>query len=41
MDLDRDAALAALERPLPAQRPPLYGDGRAGARVVEALRALP
>ena len=33
----RDAALAALERPVPAARPPLYGDGRAGERVVEAL----
>ncbi len=40
VDLDRDAALAALERPVPAERPPLYGDGRAGARVVEALRGL-
>ena len=37
VDLDREAALAALERPLPAERPPLYGDGRAGERVVEAL----
>jgi UDP-N-acetylglucosamine 2-epimerase (non-hydrolysing)/UDP-GlcNAc3NAcA epimerase len=40
VDLDRDAALAALERPVPAERPPLYGDGRAGERVVEALRTL-
>jgi UDP-GlcNAc3NAcA epimerase len=39
VDLDPDAALAALERPLPVERPPLYGDGRAGERVVEALRA--
>ena len=38
VDLDADAARAALERPLPAARPPLYGDGRAGERVVEALR---
>lgn len=37
VDLSRDAALAALERPLPVERPPLYGDGRAGERVVEAL----
>ena len=37
VDLSRDAALAALERPLPEARPPLYGDGRAGERVVEAL----
>jgi UDP-GlcNAc3NAcA epimerase len=40
VDLDADAAVAALERPLPAERPPLYGDGRAGERVVEALRRL-
>jgi UDP-N-acetylglucosamine 2-epimerase (non-hydrolysing)/UDP-GlcNAc3NAcA epimerase len=39
VDLDPDAAVAALERPLPAERPPLYGDGRAGERVVAALRA--
>ena len=39
VDLDADAAVAALERPLPPERPPLYGDGRAGERVVEALRA--
>jgi hypothetical protein len=25
----------------PAQRPPLYGDGRAGARVVAALAGAP
>jgi UDP-N-acetylglucosamine 2-epimerase len=35
--LDREQALAALERPLPGARPPLYGDGRAGERAVEAL----
>ncbi len=39
VDLDRDAALAALERPLPPSRPALYGDGQAGSRVVAALRA--
>ena len=39
VDLDAEAAVAALERPLPADRPPLYGDGRAGERVVAALRA--
>ena len=39
VDLDAEAAVAAFERPLPAERPPLYGDGRAGERVVEALRA--
>jgi UDP-GlcNAc3NAcA epimerase len=40
VDLEADKAAAALERPAPADRPPLYGDGRAGARVVEALLAL-
>jgi UDP-N-acetylglucosamine 2-epimerase (non-hydrolysing)/UDP-GlcNAc3NAcA epimerase len=38
VDLDRGAALAALARDVPDERPPLYGDGRAGARVVAALR---
>ncbi len=37
VDLDLVAALAALDRPSPAARPPLYGDGRAGERVVAAL----
>jgi UDP-N-acetylglucosamine 2-epimerase (non-hydrolysing)/UDP-GlcNAc3NAcA epimerase len=37
VDLDRDRALAALEQELPAERPPLYGDGHAGERVVDAL----
>jgi UDP-N-acetylglucosamine 2-epimerase (non-hydrolysing)/UDP-GlcNAc3NAcA epimerase len=37
VDLDADAALAALERPLPAAHPPLYGDGRAAERVAAAL----
>jgi UDP-N-acetylglucosamine 2-epimerase (non-hydrolysing)/UDP-GlcNAc3NAcA epimerase len=37
VDLDADAALAALERRPPAERPKLYGDGRAAARVVAAL----
>jgi UDP-N-acetylglucosamine 2-epimerase (non-hydrolysing)/UDP-GlcNAc3NAcA epimerase len=37
VDLDRDAALRALERTPPAARPELYGDGRAGERVVAAL----
>src|SRR5690242_15938723 len=37
VDLDLAAARAALEREPPAARPPLYGDGRAGERVVEAL----
>ncbi len=38
VDLDSAAALAALEREPPAARPQLYGDGRAGERVVDALR---
>jgi UDP-GlcNAc3NAcA epimerase len=37
VDLDRDATAAALARTPPPQRPPLYGDGHAGERVVEAL----
>lgn len=40
VDLDSEAALAALERQLPATRPELYGDGRAGERVVTALTLL-
>jgi UDP-N-acetylglucosamine 2-epimerase len=40
VDLDRDAALAALTRVPPAARPELYGDGHAGARVVAAVRSL-
>jgi UDP-N-acetylglucosamine 2-epimerase (non-hydrolysing)/UDP-GlcNAc3NAcA epimerase len=40
VDLDAAAALAALEREPPADRPALYGDGRAGERVVQALLAL-
>jgi UDP-GlcNAc3NAcA epimerase len=40
VDLDAEAAVAALERPVPSERPPLYGDGRAGERVVEALRRM-
>ncbi|HTX45012.1 MAG TPA: UDP-N-acetylglucosamine 2-epimerase (non-hydrolyzing) [Solirubrobacteraceae bacterium] len=37
VDLDADAAVAALERTPPAERPQLYGDGHAGERVVAAL----
>ena len=37
VDLDTDAALAALDRQPPAARPELYGDGQAGARVAAAL----
>jgi len=40
VDLDTAAALAALERTPPSERPQLYGDGRAGERVAEAVRAL-
>ncbi|MCW2990049.1 MAG: hypothetical protein JWM73_643, partial [Solirubrobacterales bacterium] len=41
VDLDPAAALAALERTPPAERSALYGDGRAGERVVAALAGLP
>ncbi len=37
VDLDREAALAALERDLPAERPELYGGGRAGQAIVDSL----
>jgi UDP-GlcNAc3NAcA epimerase len=37
VDLDRDAALAALERTPPAERPELYGGGRAAARVRDVV----
>jgi UDP-N-acetylglucosamine 2-epimerase (non-hydrolysing)/UDP-GlcNAc3NAcA epimerase len=37
VDLDAAAAVAALEREPPADRPPLYGDGHAGDRVLAAL----
>jgi UDP-GlcNAc3NAcA epimerase len=37
VDLDADAALAALAARVPASRPQLYGDGHAGERVVAAL----
>jgi UDP-N-acetylglucosamine 2-epimerase (non-hydrolysing)/UDP-GlcNAc3NAcA epimerase len=37
VDLDSERALQELEREPPAQRPPLYGDGRAAERVVDAL----
>jgi UDP-N-acetylglucosamine 2-epimerase (non-hydrolysing)/UDP-GlcNAc3NAcA epimerase len=37
VDLDAGAALGALEQRPPTERPPLYGDGRAGERVVQAL----
>src|SRR5579864_3697030 len=37
VDLDIEAALQALEREPPSERPPLYGDGHAAERVVAAL----
>jgi UDP-N-acetylglucosamine 2-epimerase (non-hydrolysing)/UDP-GlcNAc3NAcA epimerase len=37
VDLDRDGALSVLARQPPTEHPPLYGDGRAGERVVSAL----
>ena len=40
VDLSPPAARAALAAPAPAERPPLYGDGHAGARVVAALEAF-
>jgi UDP-N-acetylglucosamine 2-epimerase (non-hydrolysing)/UDP-GlcNAc3NAcA epimerase len=40
VDLDAQAALAALAAPLPSARPQLYGDGHAGERVVAALARL-
>ncbi len=40
VDLDADAAVAALDRPRPAAAPDVYGDGHAGERVVDALRLL-
>jgi UDP-GlcNAc3NAcA epimerase len=39
VDLDRDAALAALERRPPAERPELYGGGHASDRVCEVVAA--
>ena len=40
VDLDREAAVRALEAAPPAERPQLYGDGRAAERVVEAVTAF-
>ena len=38
-DLDKDAVLAALDREPPAERPELYGGGRAGERVRDVVAA--
>jgi UDP-N-acetylglucosamine 2-epimerase (non-hydrolysing)/UDP-GlcNAc3NAcA epimerase len=40
VDLDAGAALRALERPAPVQRPALYGDGNAAERCVQAIGEL-
>jgi UDP-GlcNAc3NAcA epimerase len=40
VDLDADAALAALERQPPSERPALYGDGHAAERCVQAIGSL-
>ena len=40
VDLDADAALAALERTAPSEHPELYGDGHAAERCVEAIDKL-
>jgi UDP-GlcNAc3NAcA epimerase len=39
VDLDREAALAALDRTPPPERPELYGGGRAAERVRDAVSA--
>jgi UDP-GlcNAc3NAcA epimerase len=39
VDLDADAALGALERKPPSERPELYGGGHAAERVAEVLSA--
>jgi UDP-N-acetylglucosamine 2-epimerase (non-hydrolysing)/UDP-GlcNAc3NAcA epimerase len=41
VDLDREAALRALRRTPPTERPQLYGDGRAGERVIAAIGEEP
>jgi UDP-GlcNAc3NAcA epimerase len=40
VDLDAAAAVAALDRDRPSERPPLYGDGHAAERCVQAISAL-
>jgi UDP-GlcNAc3NAcA epimerase len=37
VDLDKDAALAAINRDPPVERPELYGGGRAGESIVDSL----
>jgi UDP-N-acetylglucosamine 2-epimerase (non-hydrolysing)/UDP-GlcNAc3NAcA epimerase len=39
VDLDREAALAALERNPPAERPELYGGGHASERACDVIQA--
>jgi UDP-N-acetylglucosamine 2-epimerase (non-hydrolysing)/UDP-GlcNAc3NAcA epimerase len=40
VDLDAPLALAALKRKPPSERPPLFGDGHAAERCVEAIGTL-
>lgn len=40
VDLDKNAAIAALTRPPPEDRPQLYGDGHAAERCVAAIGAM-
>jgi UDP-GlcNAc3NAcA epimerase len=40
VDLDASAALAALAKPTPSERPQLYGDGHAAERCVQAIGEL-
>jgi UDP-N-acetylglucosamine 2-epimerase (non-hydrolysing)/UDP-GlcNAc3NAcA epimerase len=39
VDLDRDAAVAALDRRPPAERPELYGGGQAAERICDVISA--
>ena len=39
-DLDVERVLETLEQPLPRERPPLYGEGKAAEHCVEAIGAL-